>query len=108
MYEVRYIKKCRETLFWSWNVHLTAPYKASKIIFASWESWFSELQSTQRLWSLGRWLEKDDSSWELLLGTSKDRRDDMNADGWNGDGRLFFGDIQDKMIDGNASRENPS
>jgi len=83
-------------------------YKASKIIAASWESWSSELHSTQRLRTLGRHWEIDDSSWELLCGTSKGTRDDMMLDVWNGVGRLFVGDIQDQMIDGNTSRENPS
>jgi hypothetical protein len=32
----------------------------------------------------------------------------MRDNVWNWDGRLFVGDIQDKMIDGNTSRANPS
>ena len=83
-------------------------YKASKIIAASWASWSSELHSTQRLRIPGRYLEIDDSSWELLRGTSKGIWDDMIVDVWKWDGRLFVGDIQDLMIDGNTSRENPS
>ena len=86
----------------------SAVYKASKIISASWESCWSELHSTQRLRRLGRYVEIDDSSWELLRGASKGTRDDMTVDVWNWDGRLFVGDIQDQMMDGNTSRDNPS
>ena len=85
-----------------------AAYKESKIIAASWETWSSELHFTQRLRMLGRYLEIDDSSWELLRGTSKGTWDDMIVDVWKWDGRLFGGDIQDLMIDGNPSHENPS
>jgi len=83
-------------------------YKASKMILASSESWSSEPHSTHRLRSFERWLEMDDSLWELLCGTSKETRDDMAGDVWNGDERAPVGDIQDQMMDGSISRENPS
>jgi hypothetical protein len=53
-------------------------------------------------------LEIDDSSWELLCGTSKGTRDDVTVDVRKWDKILFVGDIQDMIIDGNTSCENPS
>jgi hypothetical protein len=49
-------------------------------------------------------LEIDDRSWEILFDAFKETRDDIV----DGSGRLFVGDIQDQMIEGNTSWENPS
>ena len=81
--------------------------KAFKILVVSRESWSSDPHSNQRLWSFGRTLKIDDRSWETLFDESKETMDEMPAVVWTTGERLFVGDIQDQIIEGNTSRENP-
>jgi len=81
---------------------------AFKILVASCESWSSDPHSNQRHWSLGRSLKTDDKSWETLFDTFKETWDDIPTAVRTTGGTLFVGDIQDEMIEGNTSRENPS
>lgn len=80
--------------------------KAFKILVLSWESWNSDPHSSQRVWSFGMEMVIDDRSWELF-DEPKEISDDMPVVVWLGGERLFIGDIQDWMMEGNTSRENP-
>lgn len=72
--------------------------KVFKIIVASCDNWSSDPHSSQRLWSLGRTLEIDYRLCEILFDAFIETMDDMAL----GE-RLFVGDIQYQMIEGNMS-----